>query len=1149
MASRLPNWLVASVRNRTLTSDAAEELRAAMRAGDVPTAVMRLVLLQPLNGPLAVDIRRELLDWLTNRAHMAPNVVLEYVQAARLAKPTVRERSGQAQVVLRLNDGQSRVGDWARGANPKERSNRAYLNLLRELTANATSSAAVKALPSPAGGLRKFNADNVDRRADQRTRSPQVPPVALSQDPDADAAPRVSADSAVFQLLDRGWELAFDADVCPSRAQMLCVPPRGASYRDDGRSATGGRSSVRVARTIRYGSEDLHVVECVPVEILATAKYLVRNGENSAWSTSRQAWSAIARVGMRWIAAHYILPTVLDARDPADRAAGWRLGPVTASNALDAAISSLGEAPQCVATWDGRIELPPPPNVVREFLDAMISRFVLAPPFQWCLGDKPFVSGKASAESIAAVQDWADDVEFDADGPVGCRVVLRVFEPDAGDEQSVLAELLIGPPSPGSPLVPAAAVWRGEAPAPIDDPRLRLRLRCLLRRAGRQFRPLYALGQQHRPETVLASLHSAALLRGTDGEMLREYGIEIDWHNEWVTELEPRVLIGVEPPGLVPDGTLGLAQILDRRWQLSLAGVPLSAADLKALVAAAMPLVRMRNRWVLIDEPTRTKIERPALDPVPRALGVVDALLGTVVLDGRVVACSPTDGLAHLLRAYRASEVADSAERDDLPKVLLAHQRVAVQWLNRISQLGLNGLLADEMGLGKTMIGTTFHASSRRPYQHLPTLVLCPSGKIAIQWRDNAAKHLPEVNVVVHWGPRRRLPAVLGTTMVVTTYDTLAMDLETIGARTWGLLIADEAQTIKNPATRAARNVRSIDAHVRVAMTGTPLENHPRELWAILDWINPDLFGSSASFNARYVAPLPFQSSEGRTVLRERIHAMMAPVVLRRTKQDPTIAAALTKRSEHTHVVALSNKQVSLLEGYAHDTDMQYRASRSTRRSGEAILKVIDAQIKICNSPQLLEPVPLEAILATVLADPAAAAQNAPKLARLHDLLGHAMARGESTLVFTPYAKVARFIDAYLRGVGIATALHHGALSSVQKRQALEAIEGGSASALVLTVGSGGVGLNLHRPNHVIHYNRPWNPALEDQASDRVHRYGQRRDVHVHYLMHANSIEEHIAAKHRAKRKYPDIFLPTGSTDTDKFTPSTLAALYQLEMQ
>ncbi|WP_409186521.1 DEAD/DEAH box helicase [Amycolatopsis sp. VS8301801F10] len=1138
MAAGLPDWLREILRSGVVTEKAQMRLLTELRRDELTSSQLRMLLFHTLKGRRAQQSKAEVLNWLESRCSLATVIVHEHAHAARLPMPAVstRAKTGGAdsgreeRATLQVGD-TLRAGAWCAETDEHSARHRAYLSLLRELTGIAMSRPTPAPPPAASAPIPKASPP----------RPVAIPAVAALDD----AAPNET-------LLKMGWELLFDIDICPSRPQwLLCAPDQGPPDLPAPLKPTGLGQRHWVRRTVRYADGTTATRDCVRVDLLRALSALAAPEPQSGWSPSAQLWRDVTRGTLDWVSTGRILPTVGDAFDPADRRATWRLGAL-GNSGLDRIADwadRLATLPRCARTDStGRAEPDRLPETVRACADATVARLVPTPAMRWLLGDVPYVAARAAPELVAAVQDWADDLERHHDEQPDCGLVLRVEGPaDDAEATSVQAELLLTSVS-GSidTAVPAAKIWNGDtAASSASDPRLRLRVCSLLRRAGHLFPPLYALGRQHRPESVHMGLQSAAVLRGPVGEALRELGIVVEWSKGWVADLDARVLIGVAPPDPEPDGTLGLAQLLDRRWQLTIDGQALSDAEMTLLAASAIPLVRLRNRWVLLDGPTHDKLAAPRLAPVARPAGILAALLGTQVVDGRSYACSPTDGLAARLEQLRRSQTDDTGpDRPDLPACLHPHQRVAVTWLEQLTSLGLNGLVADEMGIGKTLTALGFHLSPQRLHQDLPTLVVCPNGELVRKWRTDTERHLPGLPLRTYWGPRRTLPPLRDNPVVVTTYDTLASDIDILGRQRWGVVIADEAQKIKNPATRGARAMRQLGAPIRIALSGTPLENHPGELWALLDWLNPDLFDTRARFESRYVAPLRHGASPDVVdALREQIHAIMSPVVLRRTKQDPGIAPELPHRRDQTHTVDLSKAQRGLLEGLARDTGMQYRACGTTRNSGQAAWRLSEAERKICNSPAHY----LGHAAQTVEADPAAAERDAPKLKLLRALIEDLVTRDESALVFSPSAVMAGLIDAYLRGVGVASALFHGQLRASQKRRALQATGAGEISALVVTVGSGGTGLDITRPNHVIHYDRPWNPALEDQASARVHRYGQQRDVQVHYLMHANSIEEHIAAKHAAKRRYSGIFLPACNDTITNLSAAQLAALYELD--
>ncbi|GAA1706787.1 DEAD/DEAH box helicase [Kribbella yunnanensis] len=1109
MAERLPTWLRDALRRKAVSTDDIAELRAMLGAGLLTISQLRLLLLQPMRG--VAGFRKDVLAWLVGRPETATSILAQHTQIARLP-PIIHARRARAtdprqfesQASLRTAEG-TQTGNWRSATTQKGADHLANLDLLRALCPR-----------------------------DQARTGPRSVVKAVAVKPSALPPLRRTAETPATypaaDLLELGWELLFDADACPSRPQMLLCPPR--SSRPDVRGQ-------RVMRTVRWPDE-VREVECLVLDMPHAISLLMTAG---AWSNSALLWHEVTIETIRWIENGRILPTICDAHRPQDRRTAWRIGPLTQSTteSFRRWTAKLNELPHCAATFS---RSPEPLTIehAREYVDAVAATFVPDTALWWMIGDQPFVSSR-SDDAGADLQDWVDQLEARLEAAPGFRPVLRINAPDPNLEvNTVKVDLLLATGSSDPETAPPAAqVWLADS----IEPRLRLRLRRLLRQAGRLLPTLSALGLQYRPESLLVGVDALPGLRAEVGEALRDLGIDIHWPRNWATDLAASVVVGNGPYLDEPDGSLGLPQLLDRRWWLTLDGELLSEQEMMLLAEASMPIVWLRQRWVLIDLPIRQKLEHRDLAPVSSSKGKMDALLQTVFIDGQEYACSATEGLAHLLDELRDSDSSEAESNNfRIGSIRLhQHQREAIAWLEGRSRAGLNTLLADDMGLGKTFTALGFHLSDRRAHRDAPTLVLCTSRDLVRQWRDAAARCLGDTPPIVHAGPRRALPSLSGGSLVITTYDTLAMDIEILAPRRWGLVIADEAQRIKNPWSRAARAIRRLDAPGRLAISGTPLENHPRETWAILDWLNCGMFETRQGFERRLVAPLRRADRPRTEALRTQTQQMLHPVVLRRTKNDPALARQLPPRLSFTHELDLSDVQRSLLEMLARDTERASSLRQPSRRSGEAALRLMDAMKQVCSSPALYrrdDP-------ADVRSNPERAAIDAPKLDRMHKILADAAQHGESTVIFANYIGTADLIHAYLTGVGISSARYHGKIPPAQKAAALRELAEGHIAVLIPTLKSGGTGLDLPRASRVIHYERWWTPAQENQGSDRVHRFGQQRPVQVHVLKHANGIEDHIAALHARKERYADHFLPSTNNAPPAITARELAQLFQLD--
>ncbi|WP_159000918.1 SNF2-related protein [Streptomyces sp. SBT349] len=965
---------------------------------------------------------------------------------------------------------------------------------------------------------------------------PAPTPPAVPRQAPLRPAPVVAPAHLIAELLAAGADLALDGRE-GGQTTFLCVLP-------DRKSPDHPGEDARVVKTLLLPGGELAECTCLRVDLMDLVTHLALPA-HEGWSSATTVWARVIRLALSLIARSQVYPALTEPGQHQGRQPTWRTGPWTPelweeTTALSADVARL---PRCLQTRDARQEANEPLDEVRRCLDAIADRFVPAPGLCHLLGHVPFAAPVDYQDPITALQTWADDIEHDLDPQPIAEVTLRIPAPHRDQSTRLRATLRLAITPDGDETVDATDVWEGRAKLPHLPPGLRQRTGRALRRAALIFPPLGPLGQQPRPGAFLISLADAAALRGNVGDELARLGITADWHDNWAGHLAAHAVVGTGTPAPVCAGTFGLGEVLDRRWQITLDGVALTDAEMDTLAAQALPCVRLHNRWVLLDEGIREHLRQRTLPPVGAREGMLDALLGTVTFDGTTYACNAADGLAELIEEMR-NEDGHHAATEPLGlsgTVLHPYQLSALNWLSRVTRLGFGAVLADDMGIGKTITALAFHLS-RQHLGHGPTLVICPSSLVD-NWHREIATRAPHTPVIRYAGPKRRLTGLRPDTIVITNYHLMGKDNAELAAHAWGLFIADEAQTIKNADTTTARTARTIPATTRLALTGTPIENRPDELWAILDWCNPELFSTRQGFLTRYARPLqqagnPAHADEART----RVHQLLLPFVRRRLKTDPTLGLDLPPKRETTHTIALSREQIGLCEALHRDTFDQLRTCPNGKRRGELLLNLITSFRKVTNSPDHYagtDP-------AAIAADVQAAAHRAPKLTALDTLLRNIRNNDESALVFTSYVVVGRLLCAYLTARGFRPLLFNGSLSRTQRNGVLDALSAGAADVLVMTLRSGGLGLNITDANHVIHYDRNWNPALEAQANDRVHRIGQQRPVQVHYLVTAGSIEERITSMLAKKRNLADAFLPSGDLDLSKLRETELLALCTL---
>ena len=484
------------------------------------------------------------------------------------------------------------------------------------------------------------------------------------------------------------------------------------------------------------------------------------------------------------------------------------------------------------------------------------------------------------------------------------------------------------------------------------------------------------------------------------------------------------------------------------------------------------------------------------------------ARLAQEALSGSDVRFADKAGILPLARSLQALAEADGFPP---PKGLTAqlrdYQARGAAWMGALLAAGFGGVLADDMGLGKTVQTLALLQARREAGATGPALLIAPTSLLH-GWRTQAAQFTPDLRLaVLHGADRAALrDEALGADLVVTTYPLLARDRDWLAAQDWPLVILDEAQTLKNPASQMARTLREIPAKGRLALTGTPLENSLQDLWTLIDWVNPGLLGDRRRFQALFRTPI---ERHGDAAAQARLNRRLRPFLLRRTKAE--VAAELPPRTEILERVDLPKPQQALYETVRSAMDARVREAIGARGLAAARITVLDALLKlrqVCCDPALVKTAAARSVT------------DSAKRARLRELLGELVAEGRRVLVFSQFVEMLRLIEADLAEAGIA----HLSLTGRTKNRAevLEAFAQGDAPVFLLSLKAGGVGLTLTEADTVILYDPWWNPAVERQAMDRTHRIGQTRPVFVHRLVAAGTVEEKILDMQARKQALAD---------------------------
>lgn len=862
---------------------------------------------------------------------------------------------------------------------------------------------------------------------------------------------------------------------------------------------------------------------------------LVRARRDPAAHPATACWGAAALHALRLTARGRLLPGLTPTGHDA-----WRAGPLDPEDiahlrAIAAALPYEGHA--VPLPGPGALHLPRPEALMRSFLDAVADTLPRTPAAPHACG-KPFADRRP--QRLPGAHDWAAEVAagMDAGVRVSLRLDLSAYDmfdrPDDGERARRAGAAIVQVHSLADPtlMTDAAALWAGDADAAFGA-RARVDAALAVRRAARVWPPLARLAEQDTPDVLALSEDELSDLLGVAATRLAAAGVAVHWPRDLAQDLSAAAVVR-PAPGSATDGTgfFESEDLLQFRWQLALGGDPLSEGEMDTLAEAHRPVVRLRDQWVLVDPALVRKArkrELGLLDPVD-ALSV--ALSGTAEVDGESVEAVPVGALA-ALRDRLTTGVQPAQPPAGLHATLRDYQLRGLAWLDLMTSLGLGGCLADDMGLGKTITVIALHLKRARAE---PTLVVCPASLLG-NWQREINRFAPGVAVRRFHGPDRSLADLSGG-FVLTTYGTMRSAAPTLAGQTWGMVVADEAQHVKNPYSATAKALRTIPTPARVALTGTPVENNLSELWALLDWTTPGLLGPLKSFRARHARAV--ENGEDDQAV-ERLARLVRPFLLRRKKSDPGIVPELPPKTETDHPVPLTREQAALYEAVVRESLLTIETADGIARRG-LVLKLLGALKQICDHPALY----LKEEAASV-GD--ALAARSGKLALLDELLDTLLAEDGSALVFTQYVGMARLITAHLTARAVPVDLLHGGTPVPERERMVDRFQDGATPVLVLSLKAAGTGLNLTRAGHVVHFDRWWNPAVEEQATDRAYRIGQTQPVQVHRLITEGTVEDRIAEMLQAKRALADAILGSGESALTELTDRELSDLVRLRRE
>ncbi len=976
-------------------------------------------------------------------------------------------------------------------------------------------------------------------------------------DPTREPARKISRHSAVFLPADppRAGRIAFwspDGEPLPDSPG---APPAAELTVVDGDSL----------RPVTVPARTLSVRDALPL--------LVRARFSDAASPSAAFWGAAALLALDLVARGLLLPGLT----PGDHDA-WRAGPLGPEDlgklrTLAASMPPTAHAvPLPAVSPDAPPLLPEPEALLRAFADAVADTLPRTPAAPAAAGGPAFAA--EAPGTFPEQRAWAADVAavHDAGVRLSLRLELPGFTAESREAPGFRAVLQLHGVADPALVADAAEVWSGSGPVGAAfGPRARMDALLALRRAARAWPPLSPLLSSAVPDTVELADEEVAELLGPAADALAALGVRVHWPRELSERLTARVEIGPHTSEAGTDTDTGATytdadtdvhadagndtdagadtrtgaaasslpsllaadSLLAFNWRFAVGDHELTRAELDRLAETGRPLVWLRDKWVLVD-PAEVRRARTHQDRKVTPVDALSAVLtGTTEVDGRAVEVAATGPLERLRErlANPEGDRPEVAQPAALAATLRDYQLRGLDWLHRMTSLGLGGCLADDMGLGKTITLIALHLHRQTdPASAGPTLVVCPTSLMG-NWQREVERFAPGTPVRRFHGAARDLEGLPDGGFVLTTYGTMRLDAERLAERDWGLVVADEAQHVKNPYSATARRLRTIGARARVALSGTPVENNLSELWAILDWTTPGLLGGLGAFRARFAAAV----EGGRDpAAAARLAALVRPFLLRRRKSDPGIAPELPPKTETDRTVSLTPEQAGLYEAVVRETLAAISEADGMARRG-LVVKLLTGLKQICNHPAqyLKEERPeIEG--------------RSGKLELLDELLDTILAEGACTLVFTQYVGMARLLEAHLAARGVRTQFLHGGTPVAEREAMVARFQNGEVPVFLLSLKAAGTGLNLTRAEHVVHYDRWWNPAVEAQATDRAYRIGQDRPVQVHRLIAEGTIEDRIAAMLDRKRELADSVLGTGGDLPPELTELTDAELAEL---
>ncbi|WJQ06969.1 DEAD/DEAH box helicase [Geobacillus stearothermophilus] len=718
-----------------------------------------------------------------------------------------------------------------------------------------------------------------------------------------------------------------------------------------------------------------------------------------------------------------------------------------------------------------------------------------------------------SGQWTGTEDDWLEQIGWLGDRPPFV-VGLRLVEPSEEGDVWTLEAVLIAVDD--SVIAPASDIPRAWRPYESSIQRAIRRICAIV--------PWLDAGEGLRTEL---SNEEAWRFLSEDSLKLTEAGVRLLlpdwWHDIRQAQLSIKAKLS---PSVNAESLFGLERLADFDWRVATNGIELTEEEFAALAEQKRRLIRLRGQWLILDPAlvrrAQALMEKAKKEGVPIHDIVAQTLLSEA--EEREEATDESIPIHIDVHDQFRAFIRQLQQLDGLPKAnvppsfhgtLRPYQQRGVDWLVFLRRFGFGACLADDMGLGKTVQLLAYLAHVKeieRP--DTPALLICPTSVIG-NWQKECARFTPDLRVYVHHGPNRaKNDAFVQTAgeadLVITSYNLAHLDQDDLKQIHWHAICLDEAQNIKNAQTKQARAIRRLSGKHKIALSGTPVENRLGELWSIFHFLNPGYLGSAAEFERRFAGPI---EKEGDARKKAALQTLIRPFLLRRTKTDEAVALNLPDKLEQKEYCPLTAEQAALYEQLVNDTLERAKEASPFARRG-LILQMLNGVKQICDHPALYlkERRPRQLV------------ERSHKLEKLIELIEQIRANDESCLIFTQYVRMGEMIQQLLSDLFDEPVLFlHGGVPKQTRDRMVDEFQAKKAPIFLLSLKAGGTGLNLTAANHVIHFDRWWNPAVENQATDRAYRIGQTKFVHVHKLITVGTIEEKIDEMLEQKQALADI--------------------------